>query len=101
MLGRDDAKRELQAGAVMQICDDALNNAKARHPHFPGDLSAIGTILAEELFEVTTAGMAVMQAINDGRDESKALGAVITELTHVHAVVERALERLTYERQRS
>ena len=85
----------------MQICDDALRDAKARHPHFPGDISAMGTILAEELLEVTTAGMAVMQAINDYRDEGKALDSVITELTHVHAVVERALERLTYEQRRS
>lgn len=84
----------------MKILEDAYSDACRRHPHFPGDISAMGTIMAEELLEVTTAGMAVMQAINDYRDEGKALDSVITELTHVHAVVERALERLTYEQRR-
>jgi len=69
-----------------------------RHPKFPTDVSAMGTILAEELLEVAQAGMLVMQAINDHRDEGAHLDNVRVELAHVGVVVRRALERLEGEK---
>jgi len=69
-----------------------------RHPEFPGALDSMGAILAEELLEVAQAGMLVMQAINDHRDEGRPLEDVLTELRHVGAVVRRALERLEGEK---
>lgn len=73
-------------------------DACRRHPEFPDSLDAMGTILAEELLEVSTAGMLAMQAINDHRDEGRAIEDVLTELRHVDVVVKRALERLEGEK---
>lgn len=84
----------------MKICDDALADAKKRHPHFPGNLSAMVTILNEEWLEATVAMMRVNQAINDCRDDGKPLANVVTELTHTHAVITRMLEKLIYEQRR-
>ena len=78
----------------MKILEDAYSDACRRHPHFPGDLSAIGTILAEELLEVNVAGMKALQAINDHLDEGALLENVKTELTHVITVARRALNEL-------
>lgn len=72
-------------------------DACRRHPDFPAALDSMGTILAEELLEVATAGMLAMQAINDHRDEGRAIEDVLVELRHVGVVVRRALERLTPE----
>jgi hypothetical protein len=69
-------------------------DACRRHPEFPTALDSMGTILAEELLEVATAGMLALQAINDHRDEGRAIGDVLTELGHVGVVVQRAMERL-------
>jgi hypothetical protein len=76
----------------------AYADACRRHPTFPDALDSIGTILAEELLEVTTAGMAALQAINDHRDDGRPLEDVLTELRHVDVVVRRALERLEGEK---
>lgn len=73
----------------------AYVDACRRHPSFPDNVSEMGTILAEELLEVAKAGMLAMQAINDHRDDGAPLENVRVEMTHVHAVVERALERLS------
>lgn len=73
---------------------DAYMDAVRRHPDFPTDVSAMGAILAEEGFEVVTAIMQAMQAINDHRDEGKALDHVRVELAHVNTVTRRMLERL-------
>ncbi len=72
----------------------AYADACRRHPAFPSALDSMGTILAEELLEVATAGMRALQAINDHRDEGAHLDNVRVELAHVGAVVRRALERL-------
>jgi len=72
----------------------AYADACRRHPAFPDALDSMGTILAEELLEVATAGMTALQAINDHRDEGRPLDDVLTELRHVEVVVRRALERL-------
>lgn len=72
----------------------AYADACRRHPSFPDALDSMGTILAEELLEVATAGMTALQAINDHRDEGRPLEDVLTELRHVNVVVKRALERL-------
>lgn len=72
-------------------------DACRRHPDFPAALDSMGTILAEELLEVSTAGMNALQAINDHRDDGRAIEDVLVELRHVGVVVRRALERLTPE----
>lgn len=76
----------------------AYADACRRHPAFPDVLDSMGTILAEELIEVATAGMRALQAINDHRDEGRPLEDVLTELRHVDVVVRRALERLEGEK---
>ena len=73
---------------------DAYMDAIRRHPDFPTDVSAMGLILAEEGFEVVTAIMQAIQAINDHRDDGAHLDNVRVELTHVHTVVRRMLEVL-------
>lgn len=77
--------------------DAAHADACRRHPDFPDALDSMGTILAEELLEVSTAGMAALQAINDHRDDGAHLDNVRVELTHVHAVVQRMLEVISPE----
>lgn len=68
----------------------AYMDACERHAEFPGDPSAIGSILVEEALEA-------IQAINDHRDAGGSLDDVMREIAHVGAVCLRALERLTPE----
>jgi len=82
-------------GPALLAVLDALYKATAKHPLFPDDPGNVGAILAEELLEVATAGMRVLQAINDHRDEcSLDLTEVKKELADCGAVVLRALGRL-------
>uniref|UniRef100_I2Q045 Uncharacterized protein n=1 Tax=Desulfovibrio sp. U5L TaxID=596152 RepID=I2Q045_9BACT len=76
----------------------AHHQAVEKHQQFPAALDAQGTILAEELLEAMAelngAGLAVLRAINDHRDEAPCLDRVREEYAHVGAVVLRALEKL-------
>lgn len=69
----------------------AYHKAIAKHPAFPASPDAIGAILAEELLEVSTAGMLALQAINDHRDDGRSLDDVRREMAHVGVVVLRGL----------
>ena len=85
--------------AVPRLLDAAYADACQRHQEFPDEIDSMGTILAEELLEVATAGMRALQAINDHRDAGAHLDNVRAELAHVNAVTRRSLEGLEGESQ--
>lgn len=85
-------------GPAISAIMRAYHGAIEKHQQFPAALDSQGTILAEELMEaiqdINGAGLAVLRAVNDHRDETPDLGRVIEECTHVGAVVIRTLGRL-------
>lgn len=85
-------------GPAISAILHAYHKAVEKHQAFPAALDSQGTIMAEELMEaiseITTAGLAVLRAINDHRDEGPCLDRVREETAHVGAVVLRMLERL-------
>jgi len=76
----------------------AYHKAIEKHQRFPAAIDSQGVILAEELLEamadLNAAGLAVIRAINDHRDENPDLDRVREEYTHVGAVVLRTLGKL-------
>lgn len=68
--------------------------ALAKHPTFPAGTDGMGCTLAEEVLEVCTAGMRLLQAVNDHRDEGLPLADVRREFAHVWVVAGRAVGRL-------
>ena len=85
-------------GLAMSAVLHAYHKAIEKHQQFPAAIDSQGTILAEELLEamadLNAAGLAVIRAINDNRDEAPCLDRVWEEYTHVGAVVLRGLEKL-------
>jgi hypothetical protein len=76
--------------AIHSAIVDALDHAKTKHPHFADTDAEAGTVIAEELLEVNTAALKVMQGINDQADRDN----LFVELTQLNATTIRMMERL-------
>lgn len=70
---------------------EALDHAKTKHPNFADSDSDAGVVIAEELFEVNTAAMRVMQNINDQSSRDNLLielaQAIATEIRMMEMIV--------------
>jgi hypothetical protein len=69
---------------------DALDHAKTKHPKFANTDAEAGTVIAEELLEVNTAALKVMQCINDQADRDN----LFVELAQLNATTIRMMEKL-------
>ena len=69
---------------------DALEHAKTKHPHFADTDAEAGTVIAEDLLEVDTAALKVMQSIND----QAARDNLFVELAQLNATTIRMMEKL-------
>ena len=76
--------------AIESIIIDALAEAKEKHPHFADTDAEAGTVIAEELLEVNTAALKVMQGINDQADRDN----LFVELAQAIATEIRMMEML-------
>lgn len=76
--------------AIHSAIVDALAEAKEKHPHFADTDAEAGTVIAEELLEVNTAALRVMQGINDQADRDN----LFVELAQLNATTIRMMERL-------
>ena len=70
---------------------EALDHAETKHPHFADSNAEAGVVIAEELFEVNTAAMRVMQNINDQASRDNLLvelaQAIATEIRMMEMIV--------------
>ena len=76
--------------AIHSAIVDALAEAKEKHPHFADTDAEAGTVIAEELLEVNTAALKVMQGINDQADRDN----LFVELAQLNATIIRMMEKL-------
>ena len=76
--------------AIHSAIVDALDHAKTKHPHFADSDAEAGTVIAEELLEVNTAALKVMQGINDQADRDN----LFVELAQLNATAIRMMEKL-------
>lgn len=76
--------------AIHSAIIDALEHAKTKHPHFADTDAEAGTVIAEELLEVNTAALKVMQSIND----QAARDNLFVELAQAIATEIRMMEKL-------
>ena len=76
--------------AIHSVIVDALAEAKEKHPHFADTDAEAGTVIAEELLEVNTAALKVMQGINDQADRDN----LFVELAQLNATTIRMMEKL-------
>lgn len=76
--------------AIHSAIIDALDHAKTKHPHFADTDAEAGTVIAEELLEVNTAALQVMQGINDQASRDN----LFVELAQLNATTIRMMEKL-------
>lgn len=76
--------------AIHSAIIDALDHAKTKHPHFADSNAEAGTVIAEELLEVNTAALKVMQGINDQKTRDN----LFVELAQLNATTIRMMEKL-------
>jgi hypothetical protein len=76
--------------AIHSAIVDALDHAKTKHPHFADTDAEAVTVIAEELLEVNTAALKVMQSINDQADRDN----LFVELAQLNATTIRMMEKL-------
>ena len=76
--------------AIHSAIVDALDHAKTKHPHFADTDAEAGTVIAEELLEVNTAALKVMQGINDQETRDN----LFVELAQLNATTIRMMEKL-------
>jgi rubredoxin len=76
--------------AIHSAIVDALDHAKTKHPHFADTDAEAGTVIAEELLEVNTAALKVMQGINDQASRDN----LFEELAQLNATTIRMMEKL-------
>lgn len=76
--------------AINSAIVDALDYAKNKHPHFADTDAEAGTVIAEELLEVNTAALKVMQNINDQASRDN----LFEELAQLNATTIRMMEML-------
>ena len=77
--------------AIHSAIIDALDHAKTKRPRFADSNAEAGAVIAEELFEVNTAAMRVMQNINDQASRDNLLvelaQAIATEIRMMEMIV--------------
>ncbi|MBE6377214.1 MAG: hypothetical protein E7051_00170 [Lentisphaerae bacterium] len=88
-VGRVEIKETIPF-AIHSAIIDALDHAKTKHPHFADTDAEAGTVIAEELLEVNTAALKVMQGINDQADRDN----LFVELAQLNATTIRMMEKL-------
>lgn len=76
--------------AIQSAIVDALDYAKTKHPHFADTDAEAATVIAEELLEVNTAALRVMQNINDKASRDN----LFVELAQLNATTIRMMEKL-------
>lgn len=76
--------------AINSAIVDALDHAKTKHPHFANTDAEAGMVIAEELLEVNTAALKVMQNINDQASRDN----LFEELAQLNATTIRMMEML-------
>lgn len=76
--------------AIRSIIVDALDHARTKHPKFADTDAEAGTVIAEELLEVNTAALKVMQSINDQESRDN----LFVELAQLNATTIRMMEKL-------
>ena len=76
--------------AIYSAIVDALDHAKTKHPKFADTDAEAGTVIAEELLEVNTAALKVMQSVNDQADRDN----LFVELAQLNATTIRMMEML-------
>lgn len=81
---------DLIAFPIYSAIIDALEHAKTKHPHFADTDAEAGTVITEELLEVNTAALKVMQSIND----QAARDNLFVELAQLNATAIRMMEKL-------
>ena len=76
--------------AIKSAIVDALDHAKEKHPRFADSNAEAGNVILEELLEVNTAALNVVQRINDqaSRDE------LFIELAQLNATTIRMMEMM-------
>lgn len=76
--------------AIHSAIVDALAHAKEKHPRFADNEAEAGNVILEELLEVNSAGLSLVQKINDqaSRDE------LLTELAQLNATTIRMMEMI-------
>lgn len=76
--------------AIHSAIVDALAEAKEKHPHFAETDAEAGNVILEELLEVNTAALSVVQSINDQENRDN----LFVELAQLNATTIRMMERL-------
>lgn len=76
--------------AIKSAIIDALDHARAKHPHFADSDAEAGNIILEELLEVNDAALRVVRNINDQASRDN----LLTELAQLNATTIRMMERL-------
>lgn len=69
---------------------DALDHARNKHPHFADTDTEAANVVVEELLEVNTAALQVVQNIND----QSARDSLFIELAQLNATTIRMMERI-------
>lgn len=69
---------------------DALDYAKNKHPHFADSDIEAANVIIEELLEVNTAALKVVQNINDQASRNN----LFVELAQLNATTIRMMERI-------
>lgn len=76
--------------AIKSAIVDALDHARTKHPVFAESDAEAGNVILEELLEVNTAGLNVVQRINDQASRDN----LFIELAQLNAVTIRMMEKL-------
>lgn len=76
--------------AIKSAIVDALDHAKTKHPHFADINAEAGNVILEELLEVNSAGLSLVQSINDQKSRDE----LLTELAQLNATTIRMMEQL-------
>lgn len=76
--------------AIKSAIVDALDHARTKHPEFAESDAEAGNVILEELLEVNTAALSVVQNINDQASRD----ALFVELAQLNATTIRMMEMM-------
>lgn len=76
--------------AIHSAIVDALDHARTKHPVFAGSDAEAGNVILEELLEVNSAGLTLVQKINDQKSRDE----LLTELAQLNATTIRMMEMI-------
>jgi hypothetical protein len=76
--------------AIHSAIVDALAHAREKHPHFADTDAEAGNVILEELLEVNSAGLSLVQSINDQKSRDE----LLTELAQLNATTIRMMEMI-------